>query len=322
MGNTLRELGRLDEAEGSYRQAITLKPDHAEVHSNLGVLYFESKKYDQAIKHFELSDTHLSKLFALQCSYLQDEAPIFYEKYDLLVSQGEINPVIGSLGIRSAFQYGTKKTNPFCNEPFKYIAHTDLRKQYDFERVFIQTARTVLADSSVSYKAQGRLTNGVQTAGNIFVQGGVPKTEIENIIRAEIEKYRIKFKGSDEGFIKNWPTSYDIQGWLVCMQSGGKLDPHMHEQGWITGSVYINVPPKSKADSGNLVLCLGDKDGLLRAGDSHQISVDVVTGTLCLFPSSLHHYTIPFDEKEERIVLAFDVVPKEIPSNSSTQIPE
>ena len=31
---------------------------------------------------------------------------------------------------------------------------------------------------------------------------------------------------------------------------------------------------------------------------------------------------IPFDEKEERIVLAFDVVPKEIPSNSATQILE
>ena len=38
--------------------------------------------------------------------------------------------------------------------------------------------------------------------------------------------------------------------------------------------------------------------------------IDVVTGSLCLFPSSLHHYTVPFEEKEDRIVLAFDVIPK------------
>ena len=36
LGNTLKELGRLDEAEASYRQAITLKPDYAEAHNNLG----------------------------------------------------------------------------------------------------------------------------------------------------------------------------------------------------------------------------------------------------------------------------------------------
>ena len=36
LGNTLKELGRLDEAEASYTQAIALKPDFAEVHYNLG----------------------------------------------------------------------------------------------------------------------------------------------------------------------------------------------------------------------------------------------------------------------------------------------
>ena len=162
----------------------------------------------------------------------------------------------------------------------------------------------------MSYKAQGLLTNGIQTAGNIFVQGKVPKTEIESIIHAEIEKYRIHFKDSEEGFIKSWPTSYEIKGWLVCMQSGGKLAPHMHENGWISGSVYINVPPKSKTDSGNIVLCLSDEEHALGAEQTKQRIIDVVTGSLCLFPSSLHHYTVPFEEKEDRIVLAFDVIPK------------
>jgi Flp pilus assembly protein TadD len=35
LGSTLTELGKLDEAEASFRQAIALKPDYAEAHSNL-----------------------------------------------------------------------------------------------------------------------------------------------------------------------------------------------------------------------------------------------------------------------------------------------
>jgi hypothetical protein len=187
-----------------------------------------------------------------------------------------------------------------------------LNEQYNFENIFIKTARDLLTDNSVSYKEQGHLTNGVQTAGNIFAQGKVLKTQIESIIHTEIEKYRNHFKDSEEGFIKNWPADFEIRGWLVCMQSGGKLTPHMHDPGWITGSIYINVPPKSKIDSGNLVLCLGDQEHVLGENKKQQSIIDVVTGTLCLFPSSLHHYTVPFEEKEDRIVLAFDVIPKTV----------
>ena len=32
----LQELGRLEEAEASFKQAIALKPDFVEAHSNLG----------------------------------------------------------------------------------------------------------------------------------------------------------------------------------------------------------------------------------------------------------------------------------------------
>ena len=310
LGSTLQELGRFDEAEASYAQAIALKPDYAEAHYNLGVLLFEGKKYNLAAEQFELTDILNSKLYAINCSFLQDEETIFYKKFDLLVCQGQINAVMGSLAFRSEFKYGVKKSNPFCNDPISYVVKTDLNALYDFENIFIRTARAVLSDKSMSYKAQGHLTNGVQTAGNIFVQGKVPKTEIENIIRAEIEKYRTHFKGSEEGFIKNWPTSYEIKGWLVCMQSGGELAPHMHENGWITGSIYINVPPKSNTDYGNLVVCLSDQEDVLGEERNQQNIIDVVTGSLCLFPSSLHHYTIPFEEKEDRIVLAFDVIPK------------
>jgi len=95
------------------------------------------------------------------------------------------------------------------------------------------------------------------------------------------------------------------------MQSGGNLTAHIHDTGWITGSVYINVPPKSEVDSGNLVLRLSDQEPVEGVENRQETSLDVQTGNLCFFPSSLHHFTVPFEEEESRIVLAFDVIPTE-----------
>ena len=153
-----------------------------------------------------------------------------------------------------------------------------------------------MADASTSYRVQGLLTNGIQTAGNIFSDKKVSETEIESIIHTEVEKYRTHFNGSNEGFIRNWPASYKIKGWFVSMQSGGKLAAHIHELGWISGSVYIHVPIKSEPGSGNLVLRLDEQEHALKSQNSQESMIEVETGSLCLFPASLYHYTVPFQD--------------------------
>ncbi len=52
LGITLQELGRLDEAEASYTQAIALKPDYAEAHSNLGITLKALGRLDQALASY------------------------------------------------------------------------------------------------------------------------------------------------------------------------------------------------------------------------------------------------------------------------------
>ena len=174
----------------------------------------------------------------------------------------------------------------------------------DFENIFVKGATDILTKNTVQNRSQDLLTNGTQTTGNVFNQMADFTDEIQSILLSEIENYRVHFRDSQEGLIKSWPSDYEIYGWLVSMKSGGKLAAHMHDKGWISGSVYINVPPKVNKDSGNFVVCL-DKEG-----DESSRSIDVVTGSLCLFPSSLLHYTIPFESDKDRIVLAFDVIPK------------
>jgi hypothetical protein len=93
------------------------------------------------------------------------------------------------------------------------------------------------------------------------------------------------------------------------MQSGGQLDPHIHEQGWISGSLYLTVPPPIDNAGGNLVLSLTNKRMEPDPKNEETRIIQVSNGLLCLFPSSLYHYTLPFKNKQNRLVLAFDVVP-------------
>ena len=84
------------------------------------------------------------------------------------------------------------------------------------------------------------------------------------------------------------------------------MHPHIHNQGWLSGSIYINIPRELKGNSGKFVVSVGEEqDGVERKNEKEVI--DVVTGSLVLFPASLTHYTIPFEAEEERVVLAFDV---------------
>ena len=52
LGNTEKELGRLEEAEASYKKAITIKADFTEAYSNLGLVQKEQGKLEEAIATF------------------------------------------------------------------------------------------------------------------------------------------------------------------------------------------------------------------------------------------------------------------------------
>ena len=315
LGAMLKEVGRLDESEASYSHAIELKSDYAEAYNNLGTTLKEAGRLEEAEANYrhaialypDYAEAHNS---LLTCLYLLDKKSVFFDELDYLINQNKVNAVIGSLTCRSALKYGLEKPNLFCREPLKYVLHRDLNNQGDFEKIFVEKTKSILSESRISNRKQSLLVNGHQTSGNLFDIKNDLTDKIQKVIRLEIEKYRINFKNSEEGFIKKWPTEYSLYGWLISMKSGGELQPHIHDQGWLSGSIYINIPSKLKADSGNLVVSLAEGIDAIDTNINAEKIIDVVTGSLVLFPASLTHYTIPFESEQERIVLAFDVKQK------------
>ena len=310
LGVIFQELGEYQKAKDCYEKAIEIKPNYGDVYYNLGQLLHERGEYHLAENYFkkaiqiEPNDIRASNSL-LTNLYKMNNQSILFEELDSIINEGKMNAVIGSICSRSEVKYGVKKENPFCNNPLDYVLKKDLNEKYDFKNVIVKCVNNILKDDSISNRVQKLITNGYQTAGNLFANRDFDTNEIQKIIKIEIEKYRLSFKDSKEGFIKNWPTNYNLNGWLISMKKGGKLSAHMHDLGWLSGSIYINVPQKSELESGNLVVCIDENENK----NENKKSIDVVTGSLCLFPSSLLHYTIPFESDENRIVLAFDMIP-------------
>ena len=55
LGNIYKEMGRLEEAEKSYKYVISLKPDFMNVYTNLGYMLKEQGRMDEAVTNFQKS---------------------------------------------------------------------------------------------------------------------------------------------------------------------------------------------------------------------------------------------------------------------------
>ena len=158
-------------------------------------------------------------------------------------------------------------------------------------------------------RRQELLEGGRQTSGNIFDIDNPIIHHFLNTIMSELQKYKL-FYPNECGLISSFPENYNIRGWLIEIENTGFLKPHIHERGWISGSIYLNLPLNRQEDEGNIRF---STDGMDYPKDGKLFPmkiVDLDLGDIVLFPSSLFHSTIPFNSNQRRITLAFDVVPR------------
>ena len=315
LGSTLLEIGRLAEAKACFRRAIKLEKDYVEAHYNLGLALKKTGDLAKAAESFRrvlsLQPDFLdSPELLLQCLYSEETSSVFLDHLTALIAQNQVSATIGSMVGRAKLKFGIQLANPFCEEPLNYVVHRNLAESCDFEELCIGPVKNLLANQQFGDRSQSLLVNGSQTAGNIFALGDPGLDEIEKAIRQEIEQYRSEFADSRDGLISRWPSNYALDGWVVSMQTGGSLMPHIHERSWLSGSLYINVPPKADPDCGNLKVAVGVSSDVAGTIGHQETTVNVSTGSLVLFPASVMHHTVPFQSEQDRIVLAFDTIPQ------------
>ena len=83
----------------------------------------------------------------------------------------------------------------------------------------------------------------------------------------------------------------------------------MHKLGWLSGSLYLKIPKARTKSEGNIVFSLDGANYPSEGKHFPTKEIDVETGDIVLFPSSIFHKTVPFSSDDNRVTLAFDVKP-------------
>jgi hypothetical protein len=107
------------------------------------------------------------------------------------------------------------------------------------------------------------------------------------------------------------PPAWRLHGWAVVLRSGGHQTPHFHPGGIASGVYYVQVPEVVRTgnagDAGRI--SFGRAPAQNRTESTLTTSVKPEEGLLILFPSYFWHHTIPFESEQDRICIAFDVLP-------------
>ncbi len=255
----------------------------------------------------KISDKDFSTSYRLGCLLGLNKIKSFKNEYKIILKRNLCNSLIGSVVDHANIIYDKKIDSAFCNGAINHIIHKNLN-EIELPNRICESLISLININTSKEKVRNGFNNISKTTGNIFSLNYSFIEELKVLLENQINNYRISFKDSEEGFIKNWPKNYQLGGWLLNTKAGGLLKPHMHEGSWLSGSFYLKVP---KVDNNEGSIVFNPKGPLYpKKGKVFPEKIlKVVSRDLCLFPSSLFHYTLPFNSSDDRICLVFDVMP-------------
>jgi hypothetical protein len=113
-------------------------------------------------------------------------------------------------------------------------------------------------------------------------------------------------------FVQARPARAQLSIWAILLHADGYESTYLHLDGWLSGVYYVTVPA--------CVAMATDHAGWIEFGpppanrvthgvDWEQRWVKPEAGKIVLFPSSIYHTTIPTGVNEDRLSIAFDVIP-------------
>ena len=308
LGGLLHDLDKSDEALECYKKAIEIKPDFLEAINARGGLLFYKKEFELSLKDFDLCNTIDSRFRALSSLYALGRTKEIYERIE---KNSELDSESIKIAAFSSFiSHKEKKVtaHKFCNNPIDFISTSNLSTYLENSNSFIAELIDELKNIKTRWEPIDKATtNGSQSTSNLFENSSGKIKDLRSIIIAELASYYLKFKDEPCTYIKKWPSKKILVGWHVILKQKGYQSPHIHPGGWLSGVIYLKTVPILNNNEGAIELSLNGN--LYSDLNSPKVIHKPKVGDIILFPSSLHHKTIPFMANEDRISIAFDLMP-------------
>ena len=311
LGETLRDQGNMPDAIKHYQHALNLNPNHPQANYNMAEFLYLAKRYDEAIPYFETSKLDDWEDRILYCLYKAERFEDFKLRRDNIISQQpHTAPFLATLSTHYSINFNEEDPYNFCKNGFDFVHHNAI-PELAAGSPLLKSLLNDIHTADIAERKQARLTNGRQSAGNLFKRPEASFRTLGELVKREFAHYKNKFANADCELILSFPNELEFtSSWYVKMQQGGHLNGHIHEIGWISGAVYLAIPETENEEEGAFEYGTHGDDYPQKHQNFPTKYIKPVVGDIVLFPSSLFHRTIPFNANQERICIAFDLKPQ------------
>lgn len=287
LGVILRESGHLKDAIHAFENATQIAPGFTLAWSNLALTWLQLGRFEEAIHACNhclaiepMSSQALAfKALALNAAQEDDQAKFFFD-FDRLIRKSMIAPPANFASLES---YNTT------------------------------LAQYVKSRPDLHYEPVNNTTRGGWQSLDL-TRDATPSPLLDylrRMIDAAVEDYAQSITAVEHlPFRRARPQQWSLVMWTTVLQAGGFQEPHIHSDGWLSGVYYVQTPVQtagSAAGAGVIEFGRGPASIPLAAGPVLTLSPQA--GMMLLFPSYMYHSTRPHEGEQERISIAFDIVP-------------
>lgn len=287
LGDNLARAGRLDDAEQALADALASHPEAPEVHRQLGIVLLRQGRPGEA----------LSRLDRCLAKRPRDQRAVAHKAL-ALECLGRMDEAAALLGLdRFIHRFRIENVKPFASvAAFNRQLAVDIRNH-----------------PTLRWEPVGLAATGGALTGELLDAPTEAIRVYERELRRAIDELRRSLEvDPDHPFLRRIPAEYRLNTWATLVPEQGEISAHIHEESWLSGAYYAELPPAM--DAGR-----DERAGWLEFGrpsaelpdvpESALRWVEPEEGLLMLFPSYLFHRTLPFRGEGERISLSFDVEP-------------
>jgi len=304
---------RLAEAEEAFCKAIQLAPQLPDLHAILSGLLFELGRTQEAQKALRQAiglapePGQLGQQVASTLQLLGDPQVLLQACNAWL----QLHPGSTLVLARKAVALDEMGDR----QGYKYLVDFNrfLRQRYVKVPVNFNTAlaRQVCTHPTLGRSHRGTTRFGCQT-DELQMEPRGPIALFRQVIESAVTEYiRTLPVDKEHPFLAHRPQKWSLRIFATILRKQGHQTSHCHPGGWRSGVYYVQVPDCVTTEGQQGWIEFGRS--WIYAYETTQPTVKMIqprTGLMLIFPSYFWHRTIPLDSDQQRISIAFDVVPQ------------
>ncbi|MDA7948743.1 MAG: putative 2OG-Fe(II) oxygenase [Hyphomicrobiaceae bacterium] len=322
LGMFLRQNGKLEAAAEAFEKYRRLSSDAPAAHLSFADACHDLERFADALPAYEKAvglgaDTFLAWRNISRCHMFEGNWQQGLDAADNALAKDPGNSLLLAVKSVALSELGRDRQAAELVDFDRLVAPMDLAAPEGFADMAAfndAVCAHSLAHPSLEYEPKGKSTQRGHQSTNLAEGDQGPIAPLLAMIEEAVGDYcESHALDPSHEFLAQRPDGWDIYIWATVLDSQGHQAAHLHPSGWLSGVYYARVPGivAANPDSEDGWIEFGRAAKYPRAKAEHPVKTyQPREGRVVLFPSYFYHRTIPFASDEQRISIAFDLIPR------------